>query len=545
MSLRWPLGSPVLSVIAVYALTLWACAGADDDSSVSHGGRGGETTHPGAGTHSGGGGQGGASGGALSCEAEPPKLLLTWQALKTSGGPSARSLHAATAIADGVLLLGGADQVTVLADTWSLSGSDWQLLEPGPTARAAHAMVTTSDSAFLFGGLGVDGPLADTWAWKDAWKELCPAGACTRAPSARASHRMAFDPASKRVLLFGGSDGLPLGDSWEWSDGNGWQQTCESATNRVAGEGGAAGAGFAPCAPPARDDHAMAYDPISQRVLMFGGHDGRTELGDLWAYEHSTWIEVNEFSGDASPAVSGHVMAYDPGAKVMLVTGGLRSDVEANASYGLLTESMTWLKAREIGEVPSQRAHGSLTYDESAQRLVFYDEGAWTVSSRLIPTADYCSCLASCEAVCEDSESLCKDRCQRGMDEPPAPSDCSSNAGAGGSSETGEGGSSGASTEPTRPNDATCQSLWSCCDTIHDVDACKRTAAADDSKICNEAQPLCKALQSGGIEGAKCLALGACCAKLKGSLLSICFDILSGRDADCAEFLASGYCEAN
>jgi hypothetical protein len=543
---------PVLTAFTLFVLTLWSCGDLGDDSmgfagyGGSAAGRAGEAAQEaGRGGRAGSGGDGGTTS---ACEAELPRLVITWKALQTTGGPSARSLHAATAIPNGLLLLGGTGQATELADSWSLSGTEWQLLDSGPPGRAAHAMVSTSDSAFLFGGSGIEGLLGDTWVWQDGWRDRCPDGACPVSPSARASHRMAFNPETNKVVLFGGSDGLPLGDGWEWNDASGWQQTCGQRTDRALGDAGAAGADAGACAPSARNEHALAYDPETKRVLMFGGHDGRTELGDLWAFERSAWTELREATGNVPAAVAGHVMAYDPEAHVLLLVGGTRNDVAVSASYGLLTGSMTWLEARELGDIPSQRAHGSLTYDAAGQRMVFYDQGSWTLSSQLISTADYCGCLASCEAVCPNSGSLCRNRCETGVSEAPSASECPNQGDAGASGMGGAGGvgeAGGTSLDPA-PSSPECQTLWTCCAELDDPHGCKRTAAADDPKICVEVQPLCGALQGGtGAEGAECLELGACCARLKGSLGNTCFTILSGSDADCAEFFAGGYCEAN
>jgi len=66
---------------------------------------------------------------------------------------------------------------------------------------------------------------------------------------------MAWDAGRRRVVLFGGSDGSPLGDTWEW-DGATWTQD-ESTVARAA--------------------HAMAYDGARGRLVVFGGTDAAGE----------------------------------------------------------------------------------------------------------------------------------------------------------------------------------------------------------------------------------------------------------------------------
>src|SRR4029079_14748027 len=59
--------------------------------------------------------------------------------------------------------------------------------------------------------------LSDTWEWDGrAWTELRVNG-----PSGRASHAMTYDAARRRVVSIGGYDENSLADSWEW-DGKVW-----------------------------------------------------------------------------------------------------------------------------------------------------------------------------------------------------------------------------------------------------------------------------------------------------------------------------------
>jgi hypothetical protein len=86
----------------------------------------------------------------------------------------------------------------------------------------AHMMV-------VFGGLLPKAPPAsvgDTWTFDGKqWKELAPAG---KAPEARNSQVMAYDPIRRKTVLYGGGsfDGKTVtryDDTWEW-DGRAWQK---------------------------------------------------------------------------------------------------------------------------------------------------------------------------------------------------------------------------------------------------------------------------------------------------------------------------------
>ena len=70
----------------------------------------------------------------------------------------------------------------------------------------------------LFGGYSSTGAtLSDTWAWNGStWTQLSP----PTLPTARADSTMAFDGATGKLVLFGGSilDGTELlGDTWLYS----------------------------------------------------------------------------------------------------------------------------------------------------------------------------------------------------------------------------------------------------------------------------------------------------------------------------------------
>jgi hypothetical protein len=69
---------------------------------------------------------------------------------------------------------------------------------------------------------------------------------------------VAFDPARRRLVLFGGWRFGALADTWEW-DGASWVQQSPVAS------------------PPAVDGPTMAFDGARQRVATFTG-------GALWYF---------------------------------------------------------------------------------------------------------------------------------------------------------------------------------------------------------------------------------------------------------------------
>ena len=108
----------------------------------------------------------------------------------------------------------------------------------------------------------------------------------------------AFDPVSQRtfVLLNGQLATYRTGtDHWDAVyPGNGWPSKLRLAE---AKGGGLAG-------PLTRTGHSLVYDPVNQRILVYGGTwqttKGETRTGDIWAYDVpiNTWTEL---VGPATP----------------------------------------------------------------------------------------------------------------------------------------------------------------------------------------------------------------------------------------------------
>jgi galactose oxidase-like protein len=83
---------------------------------------------------------------------------------------------------------------------------------------------------------------------------------------------MVFDAARNRVVLFGGAGAgtaTLFDDTWEW-DGDNWTQVADTG-------------------PSVRGGHAMAYDSLRGRVILFGGDDGQNSFGDTWAWNGTDW----------------------------------------------------------------------------------------------------------------------------------------------------------------------------------------------------------------------------------------------------------------
>lgn len=90
--------------------------------------------------------------------------------------------------------------------------------------------------------------------------------------------------------------------------------------------------------PPATYGHAMTYDPVRQRVVLFGGVGGTAcctqANADVWEWDGSTWKKATPAAG-APPARAFGALAYAPGPKQVLAFGGLDA--------GNVVNDQTWL----------------------------------------------------------------------------------------------------------------------------------------------------------------------------------------------------------
>lgn len=225
---------------------------------------------------------------------------------KAIGGPapSPRCCHAMAYDADRqvVVLFGGqTGDAQFSAETWEWNGIAWSqraVGDPGPIARFEHRMAYDSARhvTMLFGGYDITiNPFGDTWTWNGTAWTLADAGGAGR-PAPRAQHALAYDSTRQVTVLFGGSTTTPVGatfgDTWEWN-GSTWVE------RSVIG-------------PRARKIHTMSYDSSRNVSVLFGGHLAPgfepPHNGETWEWNGTSWTQ-QPIAGPA-PRYN-HAMAFD------------------------------------------------------------------------------------------------------------------------------------------------------------------------------------------------------------------------------------------
>ena len=250
-------------------------------------------------------------------------LVDTWTNMSPLTQPVKRFSHSMVydSSSDRVLLFGGYDKTDNISpfridDTWiyDLSTNTWTEKSPStnPSPRDTHAMAynSLSDRVILFGGCGDNSELfGDTWVYDlftNTWTNMSP----LMQPSPRYCHSMVYHSLADKVILFGGTTDYSsgFGDTWVYDlSTNTWTSMNPSTS------------------PTARFQHSMVYDSKSDKVILFGGRNEEIRykvLDDTWVYDliSNNWTQL---SPTTSPnAMSGHRMVYEPVSDKVVLFGG-------------------------------------------------------------------------------------------------------------------------------------------------------------------------------------------------------------------------------
>ena len=138
-----------------------------------------------------------------------------------------------------------------------------------------------------------------------------------------------------------------------------------------------------PVVPISRIENAMVYDSGNQRMVVFGGYDlNFNSTNDVWEYDGvaRTWANVTA----PGPTVrNGAAMAYDPLRNTILMFGGIND--EATGAFGETWEwdtvTKTWSQL-SVSPSPPARGGAGMVYDVANDRMVLH--GGWDPATGLL-----------------------------------------------------------------------------------------------------------------------------------------------------------------
>jgi hypothetical protein len=227
------------------------------------------------------------------------------------------------------MMFGGTDQQGDFHSSvfvFNLSDNNWYNITNAsdsatPSDRYAHAMAygVEPDITLLFGG-STGSMLSDTWMYnysvKD-WTQLSP----SETPTKRYNSFMVYDKANQVFIMFGGRDNddtTTLASTWvfNWSDRE-WYNMTPSPQ------------------PSPRRIHHMTYDTENNVTVLFGGYDESNNLADTWVYDYSTntWRNVTNTTNANPVLLRAGALVYDEKYNRHIYFGGYNGSSDINETW--------------------------------------------------------------------------------------------------------------------------------------------------------------------------------------------------------------------
>lgn len=286
-----------------------------------------------------------------------------WAKAAPTNTPAARAFGqmATDPVTGQTVYFGGWDGAQDQKQTWLWVGSNWVLQHPAasPAARelGGFAYDPATKETLLFGGFSAraNRPLGDSWSWSGTnWLKVAP----KRKPSPRFGMGIAYDAATKQLLMFGGQTNLSttfsgLNDTWQWT-GATWKLLKPTTK------------------PPARSYFALGYDASSQQLVLFGGSGTSGALADTWTWSGTNWVQQHP---TLSPSARyADATSFDPIAGQLVVFGGTAT----TGSFPQPVFSDTWAwggtnwAKLAPTTTPPGRAFHAVAFDSSSSKLLLF-----------------------------------------------------------------------------------------------------------------------------------------------------------------------------
>ena len=269
--------------------------------------------------------------------------------------------------------------------------SQWFDLTPalqrhGQTPRAAEDCAMMYNPilrrVILFGGKdNNDVNLNEIWSLDlatEAWEQL---HAKNEGPPASEDHTVIYDPLGHRMIVYGGENGFTTNATWSFDF------KTQSWRNMTAPNA------------PAREDHSAIYDARGKRMVIFGGrdNDGQNDyinIHEVWALDlnpqsprFEKWQPLKLEADDKPPqGRSDHAVVYDSLKNRMVIFAGWDKDKKEflKDTWAFYFEDSTgsavhWRQIKTKYSHPPERRHAAGVYDPARNCFIIFggfgDEG--------------------------------------------------------------------------------------------------------------------------------------------------------------------------
>jgi hypothetical protein len=169
------------------------------------------------------------------------------------------------------------------------------------------------------------------------------------------STHMTYDTVSNKVVIFSASrintDNIFTFDTWEW-DGSQFEKKETDQT------------------PPLRTSSSIAYHPILDKTILFGGLTGNNGIhwNDTWSWNGNIWQEVP--TSDAPAGRYGHRIIYNGINETIVLFGGrIWSTLSQNDMWEF--DGMNW-KEITPATIPPKRDLAGMTYVDHLNKIFMF-----------------------------------------------------------------------------------------------------------------------------------------------------------------------------
>jgi hypothetical protein len=206
-----------------------------------------------------------------------------------------------------------------------------------------------------------------------SWTQLISSGNTTGTPLTRRGHTAVYDEANNQMTIFGGLYIVYRNDVWVLSNANGLDSTT-SAWIQLAPTGST---------PTTRYALTAVYDTTNNRMIIFGGISGGTNLNDVWILSHANglggtpaWTQLSP-TGSAPTTRYAYTAVYDAVNNRMTIFGGISGGTNLNDVWVLsnangLGGTPAWTQLTPTGSAPTTRWAPTAVYGNTNNRMIIF-----------------------------------------------------------------------------------------------------------------------------------------------------------------------------